>query len=497
MNNLINRRIAPIIGIILLLSVVSGCKKFLNQAPENSITKDNFFKTKSDAETSIISCYDALQACTSQFLNWGEFRGDLITSNGNNNVTYPYYEYMDNTLPVSNWSVVYTLIGRVNTVIENVPDILKYDNDFTKEESNQIIAEALFLRSLAYFYLVRTFKDVPLVLQAPSNDRVDFFLPKTSADSVLDQVEKDLDTAEKYVPIQYSSNALTRGRATKGAVNALQADVYLWRDKYTLAIDAAQKVIDNKGLYNLVPGNDWFTIFSLKNSGESIFEVEYDASIGETNGLIGTVGNFSASQTLTDYFKNDEGEDNVSGVRGLNKTYISGNSFWKYSGLNSSSSTNVSRSTNDPNFIVYRLSGIMLLQAEALVNVSDGDSIMDRQKALNILDTIRARGAVDIYDYLDGHTPKGLLMNLILKERAMELATEGKRWFDLVRVGKRDNYANADLLINNVVQSRNVGIRAQIKSRIVDPRSWYMPIYQDELNKNPKLKQNPYYSTGN
>ena len=73
----------------------------------------------------------------------------------------------------------------------------------------------------------------------------------------------------------------------------------------------------------------------------------------------------------------------------------------------------------------------------------------------------------------------------------MELAMEGKRWFDLVRVATNDK--NPDFLISRVLQSRSVGDRAQIKSRIIDPRSWYMPIYQTELNRNPNLVQNPYY----
>jgi hypothetical protein len=162
------------------------------------------------------------------------------------------------------------LIGRANIVIEKVPQIPGLDYRFTIEESNGIVGEALYLRSLAYFYLVRTFKDVPLVLQPPSNDAVNFLVPKASADSILDQIEADLAIAEKNIPVQYAKSAETRGRVTKGAVNALQADVYLWRAKYAEAAAAAKKVLDNS-LYSLVTGDNWFTIFSQKNTSESIF----------------------------------------------------------------------------------------------------------------------------------------------------------------------------------------------------------------------------------
>ena len=141
----------------------------------------------------------------------------------------------------------------------------------TVEKSKAIVGEALFLRALSYFYLVRAFKEVPLVLQAPSSDAVDFLIPKSSADTVLNQIEADLAIAEKDVPVEYGRNIDTKGRATKGAVNALQTDVYLWRKKYAEAAAAAKKVIDNHSLYSLVPSDDWFMIFSQKNSSESIF----------------------------------------------------------------------------------------------------------------------------------------------------------------------------------------------------------------------------------
>jgi len=487
------RKTITLLGMLVVVAAAGGCKKYLDQRPENSITGENFFKTKADAQAAITSCYDALQSATSLFLNWGEFRGDLLVPTVNNDVTYPFYQYMDKTRPVSNWSVAYTMIGRTNTVIQSVPGIVGIDSKFSVADSRAILAEALFLRSLAYFYLVRTFRDVPLVLTAPTSDAVNYFLPKSPADSILDRIEADLDTAGHYIPARYDKDIDTRGRVTKGAVNALQADVFLWREKYKPASDAAQKVMDNATLYSLVPGANWLNIFSQKNTSESVFEVEYDYTINETNGLIGAIGNFNVNDVLVSYFNTDEGQNNAQGIRGLNKTFISGNAFWKYRGF-SSASNNVVRPTNDPDFIVYRLSDVMLMKAEALVNIQDADSVNEKMQAIDIINAIRTRGQVPPYDYLDGNAPGALLMDLILKERAMELAGEGKRWFDLVRGAKRNNNANPNFLIDRIVQSRSVGDRALVKSRIIDPRSWYMPIYLDELNKNPRLVQNPYYN---
>lgn len=481
MENVFNKKwLTALVTAVVIISS-SSCTKYLNQTPENAITTYNYFKTQADAEASVIGCYDALQACVNQFLIWGEGRADLVTPTINNNTTYPWYQYMDKTLPASDWTVAYSLIGRANNVIQSVPNITKLDPKFTVQESNQLVGEALFLRSLAYFYLVRTFQNVPLVLQPPVSDDINYFPVQSSPDSVLNQIEADLITAETYVPFQYSKNTDTRGRATIGAVNALQADVYLWRAKYQQASNAAQKVLnDSATLYSLVPGSNWFSIFSQKNSSESILEVGFNYTLNETNSLSGLSNNYTINTSLIAYYNTD-----VDAVRGLNNTYVSGNSFWKYTGI---TTNNINRLTNDADFILYRLPDIMLLKAEALIHIG-GFSQVDT--ALYLLNKVRKRASVPIYDYLNGNAPEPLVMQLIMKERAMELAMEGKRWFDLVRVANNDS--NPDLLINTILSSRLVGDRATAKSRIIDPRSWYMPIYQYELNRNPKLVQNPYY----
>lgn len=480
MNNIKHKRLSIWLAASLLLLSFGSCKKFLNQVPENSLTGDAFFKTEADANAAIMGVYDALQACADKFITWGELRADLISPLSNNDVTYPYFQLFENNKPASVWAQPYNMIGRANVVIEKVPEIPALDNRFTEEESNAVVGEALYLRALAYFYLVRTFKDVPLVLDPPSNDGVNFVVPKAGADSILNQIEADLAIAEKDVPVQYAKAAETRGRVTKGAVNALQADVYLWQAKYAEAAAAANKVIENP-LYKMVRGDNWFTIFSQKNTTESIFEIQYDYQLSETNGLRGISGNFNMNPVLFSYF---DGEKDL--FRGQNRTYREAGSrtYWKYTGLNTD---NIERPTNDPNFIIYRLPDIMLLRAEALAHLG----ATEKEKAAELLNDVRARVFLDPYDFLDATAPLDLFIDLIMKERAMELAMEGKRWFDLVRVATNEN--KPDFLISRVVAGRTVAERSQIRARIIDPRGWYLPIHRDELNKNPNLEQNPYY----
>lgn len=463
-----------------VLVTISSCKKYLNQTPENSLTGDAFFKTEADANAAIIGVYDALQACSDEFITWGEFRADLISPLINSDVTYTYYQLFENNRVASVWAAPYNVIGRANTLIEKVPGIPELDNRFTREESNALVGEALFMRALCYFYLVRTFRDVPLVLQPPSSDAVNFLVPKTSADTVLDQIEADLAIAEKDVLTEFGKPAESKGRVTKGAVHALQTDVYLWRAKYKEAAAAAKKVIDN-AMYRLVPGDDWFNIFSVKNSTESIFEIQYDYQFSELNSLRGISGNFLMNPVLFTYFDGEKDK-----LRGLNRTYREAGSrtYWKYTGL---TTDNIERPTNDPNFIVYRLPDVMLMRAEALAHLSG----IEKDTAGILVNAVRERVSLDPYDFLDANAPLDLFLDLITKERAMELAMEGKRWFDLVRIATNEN--QPDFLISRVVAGRTVAERSQIRARIIDLRGWYLPIHRDELNKNPKLEQNPYY----
>jgi hypothetical protein len=129
----------------------------------------------------------------------------------------------------------------------------------------------------------------------------------------------------------------------------------------------------------------------------------------------------------------------------------------------------------------------MLMRAEALAHLG----AEQKDTAGILVNAVRDRVALDPYDFLDANAPLNLFLDLIIKERAMELAMEGKRWFDLVRVATNED--QPDFLINRVVAGRTVAERSQTRARIIDPRGWYLPIHRDELNKNPRLEQNPYY----
>ncbi len=472
-------------GFLMLVIILgTGCKKFLEQERPDSLTQNEFFKTKEDANAAITGLYDQLQECAGKFLVWGESRADLVSPiNRKNDYTLPYELTYQTDMWALRWGDVYQIIGAANVVIDRVPPITKLDSRLTQKDCDAIVGEAYFLRALAYFYLTRTFGEVPLVLEAPLNDQVNFQIPKSTAAQILAKIEADLAIAEVGLPEKYDIAQQTRGRATKAAANALQADVYLWQAKYVQAAAAAKKVIDNTALYELVPGTNWFDIFALKNSKESIFEIQYDYIIKETNSLADVSGQFLVNNTLYPLY---EDTNNPDKVRGLDATYnngTNGRTFWKYVGLNT---TDVRRPGADANFIIYRLADVILMRAEALAHLEE----IDKEEAITLINIIRTRANLPLYDINLIGTDANSLVDLIFKERALEFAMEGKRWFDLVRVGIN---GRPQLLIEKIVASRLVAERAITRARVADPRSWYLPIHRDELAANHVLVQNPYY----
>lgn len=123
---------------------------------------------------------------------------------------------------LTNWRSFYRTINYCNTVIAFAPEVLQNDNTFTRAALDAYVAEAKTLRALMYFYLARSFRDVPLKLAPTSSDEQLEQLPKNTGEEVLNQIVKDLNEAEPFAPVSYSGQASNKGRITRYTVNALQ-----------------------------------------------------------------------------------------------------------------------------------------------------------------------------------------------------------------------------------------------------------------------------------
>ena len=126
----------------------------------------------------------------------------------------------------------------------------------------------------------------------------------------------------------------------------------------------------------------------------------------------------------------------------------------------------------------------MLMKAEALSQVGRYG------EALNIVNEIRTRAFME---RVGAQQTANAFEDLIMEERAKEFAYEGKRWFDLLRMGRRDNFERKDKLIQLIIENVPATQKRVLASKLTDPYGWYMPIHEDEIEENPNLVQNPYY----
>lgn len=494
-------KVFKFLSLLIIIFSAASCKKYLDLKPEDGIIRQNFWKTKEQVAAAVNGCYASLLGGGSDrpipeylFL-WGEIRADLLTPS--TGVTSEETEIMnDNILEsnsLTNWRAIYRTINYCNTVIDFAPEVLKNDQTFTQQSLDAYLGEVKALRALMYFYLVRTFRDVPLVLKATSSDAELVQLAKSPGADVLQQIVKDLSEAANTAPQTFNDQAFDRGRITRYTVNAIQADVYLWMEKYPEALAACDKVI-NSGKFGLLSGNSsWFArLFGNGNSNEGIFEIQFDRNkLNSFYQMFRTRPRFIASNWVTDpengLYKADVIDPNNKDIRGDGGAARFGDGLiWKYIGIDADNLRAAEESF--AHWMVYRYADVLLMKAEALALTGKG------QEAIDIINTIRNRAhalpstaqAVD-----PGNTEA--LCDYILEERARELAYEGKRWYDLLRHAKRNNYKRLDILLNMVAQTVPGNLQQSAIAKFKDPNSHYLPIYQYELQTDKNLVQNPFY----
>jgi hypothetical protein len=147
-----------------------------------------------------------------------------------------------------------------------------------------------------------------------------------------------------------------------------------------------------------------------------------------------------------------------------------------------------------PNWIFYRLTDVMLMEAEALVERNDTLN-NDLRKAFNLTNAVYRRSnlAAAEKDSLAFTTygSQEKMRDFVLLERQRELMFEGKRWFDLVRKARRDG-TNGPMLD---LAKRKYNKPDAVKSKWIKPDMLYLPIFENELKVNTLLKQNPEYET--
>lgn len=534
------------VAAILMGSItLTSCSDFLTIKPLNDVVVENYWEKKSEVASVVASCYYDMQkaAFMQRVVAWGELRGDNVTETSNlqNNTTT--YDFFTNNITTNNywndWSPFYNVINLCNTVLYYAPQTQKADGTFTEEELQSYEAEVKAIRSFCYFYLVRTFKKVPLVTTASIGDDVDFKVPASSEEAVLKFIEDDLKDAEKSIWNRnyFDERADRKGHFNKQSVKALLADVYLWEGKYQECADLCGEILSEKkteyeqqqqemenGSYTSYTSNGALALYEdyplldgsqsdhyayewlyyTGNSFESIMELQFTQEANlENSGVSFFYGNrtnvgsglLNAASYLCSSGEgslfSDENDERLYENTGYEAgTTSSAYYVRKYRYYYANANTGVLRSTY-ANWIVYKLTDIMLMRAEALAYLG-GDA--NSEEAFSLVKAVNERycGGESKLTYEASDIKK-----TVLDERQRETLFEGKRWYDLVRMVRHaEDPVKAMAELRSSYLIRKYGRNGQdAVARMGSLNNLFLPYYQSEVDVNPLLKpdQNPSY----
>lgn len=611
--------------------MLASCEDFLTITPTSSIVEEEFWQDKNDLNNAVMGCYKHLVSydLLEKYILWGEMRGDNFERSSTSSATGQVPNIMNaNLLPtygLFNWEQMYKEINYCNKVLAHGPEVVANDESFSNGDWTPIKAEAIALRALGHFYLVRTFGEIPYVTQDYNNDSQELRLKQSTQLQVLDSIINDLESIKDVAMRDYGNTVENKGRITRKAVYALLADVYLWRASYKTGnctpfknrmvpsyntiyntdekfditedykttaeydyqkcIECCDMVIDittkekidyiNKHGLNVgggeiklypedlleqsVPSTTsniaeydplgaYHSIFGVGNSDESIFELQVEGTSYGNATISGLFWNSANSRSgalsgSTALFESVEPSPNIlkptyiftktdyrkwEDIRYTTGTSQTAFNIWKYTNTYVTQSVGVhtmltdNNSTllkvnNNPqsgfvanntmnyksNWIMYRMSEIYLMKAEAMSQLSEEEENL--YEAFKYVREVFKRSNPIAYSPTNPSTTKSNdslvfetfaskegIEKLVLAERQREFVGEGKRWFDLVRYAQRHG-STKDML--EYLTRKYASNSKSIAAKLASMQSLFSPVYENELKNNTWLYQNGVWET--
>lgn len=497
-----------------------ACKKFLNIAPKDQLTGNNFYRSKDDVEANITNLYSLFFEKINQTHVMGvigEYRsgevmatpksfgfnqGKMVEALGKNDLRKAIddgawrdrYHLWD----ITNWKTYYRVIQGANILIskldEGIPGV-------TETEKQYYLGEATFIRCFTYFWMVRIYGDVAYYTKPYETEK----LAREDMVSVINKCIADMKSKMNGMPWTNSDPAKKGSRASKGAAVALLMHMNMWNAGFNPANKQAYynetanlgNDLIKSNAFTLLPLKEWDLVVKGRSS-ESLFEFYRSLNYGDGVNLEAPI----AGAFLRWPYKNPRYNFQVSllyytidymskifpdGERDARKETLENNGWFGdqygggvYSGENGFVMTkfahNIPPTENDEvipdnSFLIFRYADAILLRAEALAELSSNTA-----EAINMLNLVRARAQANPYSGEGGET----LKDFIFLERSRELIGEGQHYFDLVRTGRIMNPEWARFPLNREQFNR---------------RAWTWPIDRSALNNNPNMTLNEYWET--
>lgn len=519
--NIINKTIQLALCGAMLMGAGSGCKKFLEEQDPSNLGPDSYFTLPEHADAAIYAAYARLRFIgegagifTNNYALLDAPTGTVVTKTAQNsdlnNLLGLVYD--GDNLQIGNWwKGLYKEIAQTNLVLDNVPKINPMDETARKK----VLGEARFLRAMAYFYAVRMWGDVPLILKSQTPQSADFSPSRTSTEQVYNTIVDDLKTAEA-AGLPWKDNT---GRASTAAVKALLAKVYLTmagfplnkgQAYYKLAADKAKEVIDYANTHTsdigLFTNYDDLHTVANNNRLEHLFEVQYLSGVEENPLQTVMLPNNSQpdisakgsgqgtevpSPSFYDSYKKFEPTDKRTDQQQFFYTYY----FFKGSGDTiklgapyiykhfdvtcHGASGKPGTGVSNLNVPMIRYAEVLLMYAEAQ-NRADGTPNVDAYTALN---AIRQRANLPVKAGLS----QSDFEQAVWRERWHELCYEGVIWFDMLRLRKvyNEDTNGFDDFVGHALKTNGAVLA---KKHLLYP----LPVF--EMKNNPNLKpQNEGY----
>ena len=536
---------------------LTGCEDdFLDRQPLDAITDVTFWKTQEQLELAVNGTYAALK---------GKNFADM--ENLGDNTIYPprsdyqaissgNFDFTSGTLN-SEWNAQYDGIRRCNHFLENYA---KAEGVVDEKTLNQYVGEVRFMRAFLYSYLSFFFGDVPLITKTLNIGDLEIYGERTPRKEVVDFILKELDEAAQGLPVSYNSAGL--GRITKGAALGWKARVALFYGRYDVA-EAAAKAVMDLGVYRLYSNgnpatsyNELFTdagkLAAGKNKETILARLHLENvamhNMSRETQVPDQTSRFSPTKSLVDaYLASDGLPIEISPLYSeasyedifknrdprMNQTILAPGSKWggkddgdkddkpndvftlpKFNADKKGSVTGtgfyftkyvdipaVGTYNKDDNDIhLLRYAEVLLTYAEARLEQgkltqSDIDiTINELRKRVGMVPMNLAALAAHGLD----------LREEIRRERRVELAREGQRYFDLLRWKQGHLLAQdvkgvkkslipswAQTYVASFPTDENGYLIINTGRRFDESKNYLWPVPFNQLQQNPKLGQNP------
>lgn len=436
------------------LCLLSSCNDFLDVPPQGQLTTDVYFENEESINAALNRVYSSVNwrffRLGTMYFTSHEFCSDDVkmnTTDVNFTSAYNFTNNPGNIYIERLWERWYLYLNDCNQVLQLTS---KYNN----EQSVLYSAQARFFRAYWHFDLVNVFGDVVIRDHVPTT--AEYNIPKSSQEEVYKLIISDLEYAAEHLPTRQTWGTANLGRVTKGTALGMLAKIYLYRQDYNKAYTYAKQVMDS-GEYSLDPS--FSNLFSIdgKYSVESMMPGQYIYQnipgrlrnpYVEFQGIPGSgLGSamFTPSDDLVNSFEIgdprktasifNKGETIPGYTNPINWTagfqYANKKVIWPVS------------QWPDGDFFKQQLNLPFLRYADiVLIYAESANELGQSTEALTALEQIRFRARGNKSFTQAGVLPqitvtdKTQLRQLIWKERRVEMAIEGNRWFDLVRYEK-------------------------------------------------------------